>query len=103
MNNTTEIKDSNKKDHYHLVINGVILGEWEKSELRHHLECVDNKIHHNEITIESWLKRLRFLTGFVRDKKGPVEALNFYIKYIQPIKGYFKTIIAEENNKNDLI
>jgi hypothetical protein len=43
MYNTTELKPT-KKDHYNLVINGVKLGEWERSDLRHLIETIDNKI-----------------------------------------------------------
>lgn len=39
-----EIKDTERKDYYKLVINGVKLGEWEKSELRYLIEKIDNKI-----------------------------------------------------------
>lgn len=39
-----EIKDTERKDYYKFVINGVNLGEWEKSELRYLIEKIDNKI-----------------------------------------------------------
>jgi len=39
-----ELKDTERKDYYKLVINGVNLGEWEKSELRYLIEKIDNKI-----------------------------------------------------------
>jgi hypothetical protein len=39
-----ELKDSERKDYYKFVINGVNLGEWEKSELRYLIEKIDNKI-----------------------------------------------------------
>ena len=44
MNNTTEIRPSEKKDHYHLNINGVVLGEWERSQLRQLIGVLDNAI-----------------------------------------------------------
>lgn len=44
MHNTIELKDTERKDFYKLVINGVNLGEWEHSDLRHLLTVVDNKI-----------------------------------------------------------
>lgn len=43
MYNTIEVKPT-EKDHYNLVINGVILGEWERSDLRHLIEVIDNSI-----------------------------------------------------------
>jgi|TARA_R110000803_G_scaffold54072_1_gene110636 hypothetical protein len=46
MQNTTEVKPSGKKDHFNLSINGVVLGEWEISDLRHHIEIIDTTIHH---------------------------------------------------------
>lgn len=39
-----EVKDSERKDYYKFLINGVNLGEWERSELRHLIEVIDNKI-----------------------------------------------------------
>ena len=39
-----EVKDSERKDYYKFLINGVNLGEWERSELRYLIEVVDNKI-----------------------------------------------------------
>ena len=39
-----EIKESSKKDHYHLTINNMYLGELERSDLRHLIETIDNKI-----------------------------------------------------------
>jgi len=33
--------------------------------------------------------KLKELTAYVRKTKGSVEALNFYIEHIQPIKEYF--------------
>jgi len=39
-----EIKPTEKKDYYKFVINGLKLGEWERSELRHLIEVIDNKI-----------------------------------------------------------
>jgi len=39
-----EVKDSERKDHYKFLINGVNLGEWERSDLRYLIEVIDNKI-----------------------------------------------------------
>jgi hypothetical protein len=39
-----EVKDSERKDYYKFLINGVNLGEWERSDLRHLIEVIDNKI-----------------------------------------------------------
>ena len=39
-----EVRDTERKDYYKFLINGVILGEWERSELRHLIEVIDNKI-----------------------------------------------------------
>ena len=39
-----ELKDAERKDYYKFLINGVKLGEWERSELRHLIEIIDNKI-----------------------------------------------------------
>jgi hypothetical protein len=39
-----EVKDTERKDYYKFLINGVNLGEWERSELRHLIEVIDNKI-----------------------------------------------------------
>ncbi len=39
-----ELKDSERKDYYKFLINGVNLGEWERSDLRHLIEVIDNKI-----------------------------------------------------------
>jgi hypothetical protein len=39
-----ELKSTERKDYYKFVINGVKLGEWERSELRHLIETIDNKI-----------------------------------------------------------
>ena len=39
-----EIKESSKKDHYHLTINKIYIGELERSDLRHLIETIDNKI-----------------------------------------------------------
>ncbi len=38
------IRDTDRKDYYKLIINGDNLGEWERSELRHLIEVIDNKI-----------------------------------------------------------
>jgi len=43
MNIATEIKNVHK-DHYHLFINGVDMGVWERSQLRQLLEDIDNAI-----------------------------------------------------------
>jgi hypothetical protein len=39
-----EIKKAERKDYYKFSINGVKLGEWERSELRQLIEVIDNKI-----------------------------------------------------------
>jgi len=39
-----ELKNTDKKDYYKFLINGVNLGEWERSELRYLIEVIDNKI-----------------------------------------------------------
>jgi len=39
-----EVKDTERKDYYKFLINGVNLGEWERSESRHLIEVIDNKI-----------------------------------------------------------
>jgi hypothetical protein len=39
-----ELKETERKDYYKFLINGVNLGEWERSELRYLIEVVDNKI-----------------------------------------------------------
>ena len=39
-----ELKSTERKDYYKFVINGVKLGEWERSELRYLIETIDNKI-----------------------------------------------------------
>ena len=39
-----ELKNSERKDYYKFLINGVNLGEWERSDLRHLIEVIDNKI-----------------------------------------------------------
>ncbi len=39
-----EVRDTERKDYYKFLINGVNLGEWERSELRHLIEVIDNKI-----------------------------------------------------------
>tara|TARA_R110002020_G_scaffold99072_5_gene235369 strand:- start:1323 stop:1457 length:135 start_codon:yes stop_codon:yes gene_type:complete len=44
MKNTIEIKPSENKDHHKISINGVKLGEWERSQLRHLIETIDNAI-----------------------------------------------------------
>ena len=44
-NKTKVDLDKSKKDHYNFSINGVLLGEYETSELRHIIEQIDNKIY----------------------------------------------------------
>lgn len=44
MNNTIEINQAEEKDHHNLAINGVKLGKWELSQLRHLIETIDNAI-----------------------------------------------------------
>ena len=44
MYNKISITDNETKDYYDLTINGVILGSWERSDLRHLIETIDNKI-----------------------------------------------------------
>lgn len=39
-----EVRDTERKDYFKFLINGVNLGEWERSELRHLIEVIDNKI-----------------------------------------------------------
>ena len=39
-----EVRETERKDYYKFLINGVNLGEWERSELRHLIEVIDNKI-----------------------------------------------------------
>ena len=39
-----EIKNTDRKDYFKFNINGVKLGEWERSDLRHLIEVIDNKI-----------------------------------------------------------
>jgi hypothetical protein len=39
-----ELKKTERKDYFKLLINGVNLGEWERSDLRHLIEVIDNKI-----------------------------------------------------------
>lgn len=34
------------KDHFSMKINGVDMGVWEKSELRHFMGKIDEKVHH---------------------------------------------------------
>jgi hypothetical protein len=36
--------DTSKNDHFILAINGIELGEYERSELRHIMQQIDNKI-----------------------------------------------------------
>ena len=44
MTNSIEITKSEKKDHWNLNINGVILGEWERSQIRDLIGILDNEI-----------------------------------------------------------
>tara|TARA_R110001632_G_scaffold27149_1_gene73001 strand:+ start:2917 stop:3051 length:135 start_codon:yes stop_codon:yes gene_type:complete len=44
MYNTISITDNETKDYYDLSINGVKLGSWERSDLRHLIATIDNKI-----------------------------------------------------------
>ena len=44
MQNTFELKESENKDHYHMVINGLKLGEWDTDDLRHFMECIDGRL-----------------------------------------------------------
>lgn len=46
MNVKTELKKTTSEDHFHLFVNGVDLGVWEQSQLRQHIEDIDNIIHH---------------------------------------------------------
>jgi len=44
--NCIELKETDKKDHYRLFVNGVdIHGEHERSTWRHLIEIIDNKIY----------------------------------------------------------
>ena len=43
MNVNTELKEVSQ-DHWHMHINGVDMGVWEKSQLRQHMEKIDNTI-----------------------------------------------------------
>lgn len=44
--NSIELKPTEKKDHYRLVINGVdMTGEQERSTFRHIIEVIDSKIN----------------------------------------------------------
>ena len=35
---------ASKPDHFILTIDGLVLGEWEKSDLRQHIGIIDNNI-----------------------------------------------------------
>ena len=39
-----ELKPTERKDYFKFSINGVKIGYWERSELRHLIETIDNKI-----------------------------------------------------------
>ena len=43
MKNTIELKEVHK-DHYQLFLNGTNTGVWERSQLRHLIEVIDNTI-----------------------------------------------------------
>tara|TARA_R110000772_G_scaffold51587_1_gene118326 strand:+ start:1570 stop:1719 length:150 start_codon:yes stop_codon:yes gene_type:complete len=47
MQNSYSIKPAEKKSYYHININGVIVGDFEESELRHLIETFDNAIGPN--------------------------------------------------------
>lgn len=43
--NETKVQlDKSKKDHFNLAINGIELGEFERSQLRHLIQQIDNKL-----------------------------------------------------------
>lgn len=48
----TELKKVSKyqskfdNEYHELIIDGKLIGTYEKSELRHHIEIIDNEIHH---------------------------------------------------------
>ena len=44
MYNKVTITENDANDYYDLSINGVILGTWERSDLRHLIEVIDNAI-----------------------------------------------------------
>ena len=44
MKNTIDIKHADEKSHYHININGVDMGKWETSQVRHLIETLDNFI-----------------------------------------------------------
>ena len=39
-----EIRKADQKDYFKFLINGLDLGTWERSDLRHLIETIDNKI-----------------------------------------------------------
>lgn len=43
--------------------------------------------------------KLKELTTYVRQTKGPGEALHFYVKHIQPLKEYFE--ISDSTKENE--
>ena len=45
MNINTELKETEDKEYKHLYINGVDLGIWHISQLRQHMEYIDNNIN----------------------------------------------------------
>jgi len=44
MQNNIQITENDAKDYYDLNINGVVLGAWERSDLRHLIQEIDNII-----------------------------------------------------------
>jgi len=44
MQNNIQISENDAKDYYDLNINGVVLGTWERSDLRHLIQEIDNII-----------------------------------------------------------
>lgn len=44
MNNSITLNPTEKKDHYRLNINGLDMGEWERSDLNHLVQTIDNAI-----------------------------------------------------------
>ena len=45
MNIKAELKQTDKPDHYKMYINGVDLGEWERSQVRQLIGDFDNQIN----------------------------------------------------------
>ena len=44
MNITTTINPTEKKDHFHIHLNGLDLGVWERSQIRQFIGDLDNAI-----------------------------------------------------------